>query len=90
MRVADLNRLFIADAHVPNFVAVDGELLVALELAQKFGELELNVLCRLLLFDPLRQLSLDLLCVQETSLVHLLVFLLEIYGFSTALRTQFL
>jgi hypothetical protein len=38
----------------------------------------------------LRQLSLDLLCVEETSLVHLLVFLLEIYGFATALRTQFL
>lgn len=90
MRITDFNRLFVADAHVPYFVAVDGELLVALELAQKFGELELNVLCRLLLPDPLRQLPLHLLCVEETSLVHLLVFLLEIYGFATALRTQLL
>lgn len=90
MIVVDLDALLVIDAHVPDLEGVDGVLAFSLELAQEFREFELDVFDCFFLFDPLWQLALHFLGVQETTLVHFVLLLGKVDGPAAVLRTQLL
>ena len=54
MSVVDLEGLPVLNAHISDFSSVDGNFGVSLVVVEELGELDFDVLLRLLLMDPHR------------------------------------
>lgn len=78
MIVADVQRLLVGYAHVVDFSHIYRVIALTSVTFEKLSKLLVNVFQCLVLFDPLMQFSLNLLSIQKSPLINLLVFLIII------------
>ncbi len=78
MCITNIQRLFILNTQLINPADVDGVLLLTLKGLEEFAEFLVDVAEGLVLLDPLVQFTLDLLHVEESVLVNLLILVVII------------
>jgi hypothetical protein len=76
--ITNIQRLFILNTQLINPADVDGVLLLTLKGLEEFAEFLVDVAEGLVLLDPLVQFTLDLLHVEESVLVNLLILVVII------------
>ena len=78
MCITDIQRLLILNTQLINPADVDRVLLLALKGLEELAEFLVDVAQSLVLLDPLVQFTLDLLHVEESVLVNLLILVVVI------------